>query len=76
MLETTHEHDDHIPSSLQWIGLRLRQGKLEPQLTPTEEWLLDPLIRYAHAAGLHEAGDYFSALKKRAIEKLALAAKA
>ena len=74
MLDTTHEHDDHIPSSLQWIGLRLRQGKLEPRLTPTEEWLLNPLIRYAHAAGLHDTGDYFTALKKRAIEKLAMAA--
>jgi hypothetical protein len=75
MLDTTHQHDDHVPSSLQWIGLRLRQGKLEPKLTPTEEWLLDPLIRYAHAAGLHATGDYFEALKRRAIANLALAAK-
>jgi len=75
MLETTHQHDDHVPSSLQWIGLRLRQGKLDPKLTPTEEWLLDPLIRYAHAAGLHATGDYFEALKKRAIANLALVAK-
>lgn len=74
MLDTTHQHDDHVPSSLQWIGLRLRQGKLEPKLTPTEEWLLDPLIRYAHAAGLHATGEYFETLKKRAIANLVLAA--
>jgi hypothetical protein len=75
MLRTNHEHDDHIPSSLQWLGLRLRQGKLEPKLTPTEEWLLDPLIRYAHAAGLHDAGSYFEDLKRRAIANLELAAR-
>jgi hypothetical protein len=75
MLRTTHEHDEHIPSSLQWIGLQLRQGKLEARLTPTEEWLLNPLIRYAHAAGLNEAGDYFTALRTRTIENLATAAR-
>jgi len=75
VLATTHEHDDHVPSSLQWLGLRLRQGQLEPKLTPTEEWLLNPLIRYAHAAGLHESGEYFETLKAQAIEKLALAAR-
>ena len=75
MLDTTHQHDDHVPSSLQWIGLRLRQGTLEAKLTPTEEWLLEPLIRYAHAAGLQAAGDYFEALKKRAMANLALAAR-
>ena len=75
MLETTHQHDDHVPSSLQWIDLRLRQGKLEPKLTPTEEWLLDPLIRYAHAAGLDDTGGYFEELKARTIEKLALASR-
>jgi ketopantoate reductase len=74
LIATTHQHDDHIPSSLQWIGLRLRQGKLEPKLTPTEEWLLDPLIRYAHAAGLHDAGHYFEALKERAVANLKVAA--
>ena len=74
MLETTHQHDEHIPSSVQWLALRLRQGDLEPKLTPTEEWLLEPLIRYAHAAGLRETGDYFEKLKRRAIENLKAAA--
>jgi hypothetical protein len=74
MLRTNHEHDDHIPSSIQWLGLRLRQGELELKLTPTEEWLLDPLIRYAHAAGLDETGTYFEKLKQRALSALARAA--
>jgi hypothetical protein len=74
LMETTHQHDEHIPSSLQWIGLRLRQGTLRPELTPTEEWLLNPLIRYAHAAGQHDAGHYFENLRKRAVENLARAA--
>ncbi len=73
VLATAHQHDDHVPSSLQWLGLRLHQGQLESKLTPTEEWLLDPLIRYAYAAGLHESGQYFESLKEQAIEKLALA---
>ena len=74
VLVTSHQHDEHVPSSLQWIGLRLRQGALTPELTPTEAWLLDPLVRYAHAAGLQESGNYFEALKARAMAKLALAA--
>ena len=74
VLATSHQHDDHMPSSLQWIGLRLRQRTLTPKLTPTEEWLLNPLIRYAHAAGLHESGSYFETLKIRAVAKLTLAA--
>ena len=75
MLETNHQHDDHVPSSLQWVDLRLRQGKLEAKLTPTETWLLDPLIRYAHAAGLHEAASYFESLRERLLAKLTLAAR-
>jgi hypothetical protein len=74
LMETTHQHDDHIPSSLQWIGLRLHQGKLDAKLTPTEEWLLNPLIRYAHAAGLNDSGDYFERLRQRAMANLARAA--
>lgn len=74
LMATTHQHDEHIPSSLQWIGLRLRQGTLRPELTPTEEWLLSPLIRYAHATGRHDAGHYFENLRKRAIGNLARAA--
>ena len=76
MLETTHQHDEHVPSSLQWINLRLRQGRLEVRLTPTEEWLLNPLIRYAHAAGLDETAVFFEHLKARNMAKLELAARA
>lgn len=74
MLQTNHQHDDHIPSSLQWVGLRLRQKKLEPVLTPTEAWLLEPLIRYAHAAGLDDSAAYFEALRGQLLAKLKLAA--
>ena len=75
VLAITHQHDDHVPSSLQWLGLRLRQGSLEPKLTPTEEWLLNPLIRYAHAAGLNDSAEYFEALKSQALDKLTRAAR-
>ena len=71
--EILHLHRSHIPSSLQWVALRLRQGKLEPALTPTETWLLDPLIRYARSAGLEEAERYFEGLRGRLLAKLTLA---
>ena len=68
-----HQHDTHVPSSLQWIDTQLRHGTLRPRLTPTESWLLDPLIRYAHAAGLEDAAQYFDALTRRVEHRLALA---
>ncbi len=76
VVETAHQHDDHVPSSVQWVGLRLRQGNLSPTLSPTEAWLLDPLIRYAHAAGLQDSAAYFENLRARLMAKLELAARA
>ena len=67
---------DHVPSSLQWIEQQLRRGTLAARLTPTEQWLLEPLIRYAYAGGLDEAAYYFERLTHRVEERLALAAKA
>jgi hypothetical protein len=63
-------HRSHVPSSLQWVGLRLRTGDLAGELTPTENWLLEPLIRYARSAGLEDSADYFEGLKQRLLEKL------
>ena len=65
-------HEEHIPSSLQWLGLRLRTGQMEAKLAPTEEWLLEPLIRYARSAGLDEAMRYFESLKEKLLAKLRL----
>lgn len=73
LLESARDHLDHIPSSLQWIEQQLRLGTLQPRLTPTEAWLLDPLIRYAHAAGLEDAARYFEGLTRRTEQRLALA---
>src|SRR6185503_6586606 len=73
VLETNHQHDDHVPSSLQWVGLRLRQKQLDVQLTPTEAWLIEPLIRYAYAAGLNESAIYFEQLRDELLRKLTLA---
>jgi hypothetical protein len=73
VLASLHQHDTHVPSSLQWIDAQLRHGTLRPQLTPTEKWLLDPLLRYAHAAGLEDAVHYFDALTRRVEHRLALA---
>jgi hypothetical protein len=68
--ETLDLHRAHVPSSLQWVGLRLRTGELGTDLTPTESWLLDPLIRYARSAGLEPAVAYFESLKQELLQKL------
>src|SRR5258706_12576014 len=68
---TLRPHESHVPSSLQWVDLRLRTGRLDVSVPPTESWLLDPLIRYARSAGLDEDGHYFEDLKERLMEKLA-----
>lgn len=67
---TWHLHESHIPSSLQWVALRLRTGGLVDDVTPTEAWLLDPLIRYAQAAGLEASAYYFEWMKERLLQKL------
>jgi len=56
---------EHYPSSLKWIDAQLQAGTLTPQLTPTEQWLIDPLTHYARTAGLEEAAQYFGSLKQR-----------
>jgi hypothetical protein len=56
---------DHYPSSLKWIDAQLQAGTLTPQLTPTEQWLIDPLTHYARTAGLEAAAQYFASLKQR-----------
>ena len=66
---------EHFPSSLKWIESQLNAGTLSPQLTPTEKWLLDPLVHYARTAGLENAANYFSSLRIRIEQKLALAIK-
>lgn len=67
-------HRTHVPSSLQWLGLKLRLGQLSARLSPTESWLIEPLIRYARAADLEETSAYFEGLKDRLLRKLSLAA--
>jgi hypothetical protein len=66
-------HQTHVPSSLQWIGLRCSEGTLEAKLAPTEAWLLGPLIRYARGANLEDAARYLEDLKHRLLDKLRLA---
>ena len=75
VIKTAREHSNHIPSSLQWVELNLQNGTLQPQITPTESWLIEPLIRYAKASGLEDAASYFNHLKEELIRKLILAIK-
>jgi hypothetical protein len=73
LMETRHIHESHIPSSLQWVETKIRLGTLEPEMTPTEAWLIEPLIRYAKASELEDTVNYFEGLKNQLIEKLTLA---
>jgi len=67
---TMLSHRDHVPSSIQWVAMQLRRGDLQPRLTPTEQWLLEPLIRFARAAHLADAEHYFTGLERELLEKL------
>ncbi|MTJ12265.1 hypothetical protein FJR11_06585 [Anabaena sp. UHCC 0187] len=73
LMETCHAHGSHIPSNLQWIDTKIRLLTLEPKMTSTESWLLEPLIRYAKASELEDSVNYFESLKNQLIEKLTLA---
>lgn len=69
-MKSALQHANHIPSSLQWVDMNLRNGTLQPQMTPTESWLIEPLIRYAKASDLEDAANYFQNLKNELINKL------
>ncbi len=73
MIESARLVLDHVPSSLQWIEQQLRLGKLEARLSPTEQWLIEPLIRYARVAALEDAAHYFERLTREIEHRLALA---
>lgn len=72
-IEVCQPHAAHMPSSLQWVSLKLRLGNLKPEMTPTEAWLVEPMLRYAKAAELYDAVDYFEGLKHQLVDKLAIA---
>jgi hypothetical protein len=69
-LGNLRRHASHIPSSLQWLGLRQQRGEQVPGVSPTEAWLLDPLVHYARSAGLEEAVAYFTGLRESLEERL------
>ena len=73
VFQNLQRHGEHVPSSLQWLSLRLKRGEAITDLSPTELWLLDPLMYYARSAGLIEALNYFESLRSRLREKLAKA---
>jgi hypothetical protein len=70
LIQVCQAHADHVPSSLQWVALNLRLGTLKPEITPTEGWLLEPMIRYARAADLSETAQYFERLKHKLLQAL------
>jgi hypothetical protein len=72
LIETRRILATHVPSSLQWLESKIRMGTLEAELTPTEAWLIEPLIRYAKASDLEDTANYFESLKNQLIAKLIL----
>ncbi|MGB3496056.1 MAG: hypothetical protein WBA57_25225 [Elainellaceae cyanobacterium] len=73
LFQTSAAHASHVPSSLQWVDLNLRRGTLKPEMTPTESWLLEPLLRYARASDLPESVAFFEGLKQQLLDKLSKA---
>jgi hypothetical protein len=61
-MDVAHGAWEHVPSSIKWIETQLRAGKLKAQITPTEKWLLEPLLRYSSTAGLEDSNHYFKEL--------------
>lgn len=61
-LNLAHGAWEHVPSSLKWIEAHLEAGTLRAEITPTEKWLLEPLIQYASTAGLEDSVRYFTQL--------------
>ncbi|MBL9168921.1 MAG: hypothetical protein JNN07_14370 [Verrucomicrobiales bacterium] len=74
VLESLHAHADHVPSSLQWLASRLARNEVIHAITPTELWLIDPLLHYARSAGLEPAVTYFDGLKTALHHRLGLLA--
>ncbi|MGJ3249360.1 MAG: hypothetical protein ACFE0I_25210 [Elainellaceae cyanobacterium] len=70
LMQVCEAHAEHVPSSLQWVETNLRQGQLKAEITPTESWLIEPLIRYAKASDLSETVSYFDTLKHELVHKL------
>lgn len=61
----------HCPSSVQRIVSEYQSGRLRAEIPPTEQWLLDPLIKYARAADLHEERAYLEMLAGRLLQGIA-----
>lgn len=70
VLRSLEENSRHTPSSIQWLASRLSRGEPIDALTPTELWLIDPLLHYARSAGLETAERYFQSLKSTLHERL------
>jgi hypothetical protein len=60
----------HVPSSLQWLEQQLSTGALQPGLTPTEKWLLQPLLHYARSLGDPGAISYFEGIERELTEAI------
>lgn len=54
-------HAQHVPSSLQWLELQIKAGTLTEALSPTEQWLLPPLLHFARNTGQTAATAIFEA---------------
>lgn len=63
-------HRGHVPSSIQLLEQRLRTGELRAEVTPTEGWLINPLIHYARNSELPEVARHLEDLKGQLIQRL------
>ncbi len=69
--DLAHRAWEHVPSSLSWIEAHLEAGTLKAEITPTERWLIEPLLQYASMGGLEDSVRYFKDLTRRVEARLA-----
>ena len=64
VIESLRKNARHTSSSIQWLASRLARREPIDDITPTELWLIDPLLHYARSAGLDPAVRYLETLKE------------
>ncbi|MCC5839045.1 MAG: hypothetical protein JJT96_02890 [Opitutales bacterium] len=69
-LHDIHRHAaQHCPSSVQRLVSDFQCGRLRRVIPPTEQWLLDPLLKYARAADLAPERIYLENLARTLLKR-------
>lgn len=69
--EVHRQASRHCPSSVQRLVSDFQRGRLRHEIPPTEQWLLDPLLKYARAADLVPECRYLEDLANTLLDRFA-----